>query len=247
MDLSDEFLNGLGAQCMQYFANEDIRQLSGGQLLLDLLNAILAPPLLWEAFKKAAARHQISDEGLHAFACLLLELLIVLPATSELWIVLGIRQAALLVLENNQLLESSVADLRRLGYKIREAVRSLATSDHQTDHLAFRPGGRHDNDFEDFREIAIFPTTDELLAEQPPFILQADTVLDTNPRDRVATHLGNQFRLLREDMLAELREDLKRATTSAHGRKRSLRFRVMQRRCVPYSAGRRRGTKETFR
>ena len=226
-ELSNEFLNGLGAQCTKYLANEDIRQFSGGQLLRDLLSAILASPLLWEAFKKAAARHQLSDEGLCAFAHLFLELLIVLPTTSELWNILSIRQAALSILENNRSLEPSVTDLRRLGYQIQEAIRSLATSEHHIDHLASKPGGRHDNDFKDLREIAIFPTTDELLAEQPPFILQADTVSETDPQDRVATHLDNQFRLLREDMLAELREDLKRVTTSPHGWKRSLRFRGM--------------------
>ena len=229
IDLSDKFLNGPGAQCMEYFANEDIRQLNGGQLLRDLLHAILVPPLLWEAFRTAATTHRLSDEGLHAFACLLLELLIVLPPTSEMRIDLSIRHAGRSILENNRLLESPVTDLRRLGYKIQEAICSLATSEHQIDHLASKPGGRHDNDFEDFRKIAVFPTTDELLAEQPPFMLPADTVLDTDPHDRVATHLDNQFRLLREDMLAELREDLKHATTSTHGgRKCSLRLRGLQ-------------------
>src|ERR1700753_1313925 len=37
IDLSNEFLNGLGARCMQYFVSEDIRQVNGGQLLRDLL------------------------------------------------------------------------------------------------------------------------------------------------------------------------------------------------------------------
>lgn len=227
-DLSDEFLNGLGAQCIQYFANEDIRQLNSGQFLRDLLQAILVTPLLWEAFREAAARHRLSDEGLLAFARLLLELLIVLSPTSELRTNLSLRDAARSILENNRLLESPVTDLRSLGYKIQEAIRSLATSEHQVDHLADRPGGRHDNDFGDFRKIAIFPTTDELLAEEPPFILTADTVLNADPQDRVAAHLDNQFRLLREDMLAELREDLKRATTAANAKKRSLRLRGMQ-------------------
>ena len=94
--------------------------------------------------------------------------------------------------------------------------------------MATKAGGRHDNDFKDFRKIAIFPTTDELLAEQPPFILPAKAVFEIDPHERVAAHLDNQFRLLREDMLAELREDLKHATESSHGRKRCLRLCGMQ-------------------
>ena len=117
-DLSPEFLNGLGAQCVRYFANEDIRQLNGGQLLRDLLIAILTPPLFWEAFKEAAARRRLSQDGLHAFALLLLELLIVLPPTSDVLVSLRIRQVARSVLDNNQLLESPVSDVRSVGYQI---------------------------------------------------------------------------------------------------------------------------------
>ena len=78
----------------------------------------------------------------------------------------------------------------------------------------------------EFRQIAIFPTTDELLAEQP-FVLPADAVLEMDPQRRVAAHVDDQFRLLREDMLAELREDLKHATAPSQGRKRCQRLSSM--------------------
>ena len=228
IDLSDSFLNGLGAQCMLYFAHEDLRQLNRGQLLCEFLCTVLKPPLLWEAFKKAAAGYRLSNDGLRAFASLLLELLIVLPSTSEMRTSLAIEGTARSILENNRLQDSAATSLRQLGYKIHETIRSLATSEHQIDHLASNPGGRHNNDFKDFRKIAIFPTTDELLAKDPPFILPAESVLNTDPQDRVVAHLDNQFRLLREDMLAELRDDLKHEATPTRKKTRSTRFRGMQ-------------------
>ncbi|KAM3466603.1 hypothetical protein NHJ6243_000658 [Beauveria neobassiana] len=73
------------------------------------------------------------------------------------------------------------------------------------------PGGRHDNDFADFRKISIYPTRDELTSTMQPFYRRADKVAKSDLAERAGKHLDNQFRLLREDMLAELREDLQNA------------------------------------
>ena len=42
----------------------------------------------------------------------------------------------------------------------------------------------------------------------------------TEPEKRVAVHLDNQFRLLREDMLAELRNDLQISLKKKQGKRR---------------------------
>ncbi|KAK5072925.1 hypothetical protein LTR64_000665 [Lithohypha guttulata] len=70
------------------------------------------------------------------------------------------------------------------------------------------PGGRHDNDFEDFRRIAIVPTVDELFSSEHPFLRFAAEIDGLGDDEKLATHLDNQFRLLREDMLRDLREEL---------------------------------------
>lgn len=68
------------------------------------------------------------------------------------------------------------------------------------DVQAVVPGGRHDNDKEDFRTIQIVPTIGEITCDSLPFL-----PLST---DRIPI-LERHFRLLREDMLQPVREALK--------------------------------------
>eukprot|EP00961_Rhodomonas_salina_P003425 47639-Rhodomonas_salina.1 len=68
------------------------------------------------------------------------------------------------------------------------------------------PGGRHSNDRHDFRDIAIVPTIDELLASDLPFLPAADS--DFLANDPQSQYLDRHFRLLREDLTSSLREAL---------------------------------------
>ena len=65
------------------------------------------------------------------------------------------------------------------------------------------PGGRHDNDKEDFRSIAIVPTCQE-------FLCDADPYLPRPTNDGSATEafvLDRHFRLLREDLIGPSKEE----------------------------------------
>lgn len=66
------------------------------------------------------------------------------------------------------------------------------------------PGGRHDNDPVDFRRIRLFPTQYELSSKEIPYYSTAKTLSEMPSEARVAHHLDNQFRLLREDLLTSL-------------------------------------------
>ncbi|KAI9451304.1 hypothetical protein BJY52DRAFT_119999 [Lactarius psammicola] len=74
-----------------------------------------------------------------------------------------------------------------------------------------RGGGepRHDNDFTDIRDIRIAPTNDELLCPLPPylpvFLPSAPHHLPENSMER---HLDIQFRLLREELIASIRQSV---------------------------------------
>jgi len=93
------------------------------------------------------------------------------------------------------------------GQKIKHIVSTLNSAGGEESESG--PGGRHDNDFVDFREVAIHPTADEIISEEQPFLRTADAVEDpTYEGKKLAVHLDNQFRLLREDMLSEMREEL---------------------------------------
>jgi hypothetical protein len=107
-----------------------------------------------------------------------------------------------------------------LGQKIKHVL--LTTSCETLQDNGIGPGGRHDNDFVHFREIAILPTADELSSSEQPFYRRADTVDQADPDQRVAMHLDNQFRLQREDMLGELRTDLQIAKGMKKGKRTGL-------------------------
>jgi len=65
------------------------------------------------------------------------------------------------------------------------------------DLVATSPGGRHNNDRDDFRLIQIVPTVQELLSTEIPFLPTA--------RDRWPM-LDREFRLLRHDLVASFKE-----------------------------------------
>ena len=218
-DVSSAFINESSASLLRYIADDSVRQLCSGQLLRDILVAVVKPPTFWNALKKCYDERTLSPAGIQAFACLLLELLFSLPALEQ-FDVYEVAQKTL-----GGLLESSNSDTRSVAYKIQNAVRCKASS--EAVPCTIRPGGRHDNDFEDFRQIAIFPTADEFRAKEQPFYLQSDVVFDTEPEKRAAVHLDNQFRLLREDMLGELRNDLQIAGESKQGKRFSHRLRSL--------------------
>ncbi|GAW25045.1 putative AAA family ATPase [Rosellinia necatrix] len=79
------------------------------------------------------------------------------------------------------------------------------------------PGGRHDNDFANYRDISTLPTRDELLSREKPFYLHASSIAEADAADRIQIHLDNQYRLVREDMIGDMQEEFRNV---ANGKKR---------------------------
>jgi hypothetical protein len=78
----------------------------------------------------------------------------------------------------------------------------------RTENLNKLPGGRHSNDHVDFRRISIVPSIEELLVDQHPFLPRAGGVEEFLANDPQTQLLDRQFRLLREDMIATVRDGL---------------------------------------
>ena len=78
----------------------------------------------------------------------------------------GTRAFAWLLLE---LLQS--LDIRNLGQKIKHVLESTSG-----DCADGGPGGQHDNDHADYRNVKILPTPDEFASLEPPFYRRADAV-----------------------------------------------------------------------
>jgi len=118
----------------------------------------------------------------------------------------------------DSLLKSPDGETRNLGQNIKHAL-PLDPSELHNDSET-KPGGRHDNDHKDYKAISIMPTADELLSKERPFLRTADYVEDKSLLSSGTVqhvHVDNQFRLLREDMLGEIREEMKILTGTKPG------------------------------
>ena len=120
------------------------------------------------------------------------------------------------------LLCSQTFETRLLAQKIENIIGNVA--DHTFTNAEDTPGCRHDNDFVDFRLIAIMPTADEINSQEKPFLRTSSFFQDPRSEDkRISIYLDNQFRLLREDMLSDMREELQVATGKKEGKSRGLK------------------------
>lgn len=216
-DTSIGFINGNFSRLVAYLQEAELNQLCGGEILRRLLVAIVDPPILWNAFVGFQKAKELSGEAERAFAWLLLELL---SWTSSPVNIFPIAED---VLSRGGLTESSSHDARVLASRLTQVVNARRSDIAIPEWTGAGPGGRHDNDFADFRSIAIYPTNGELESKEKPYYRRADSIEDAPLERRVAMHLDNQYRLGREDMLAELRDDLK-ALQGSQGRRRNIRL-----------------------
>jgi hypothetical protein len=211
------FINGHATSVLHHLAQPSVKQLYAGQFLHRILEQIVEPPTFWNTFVEAHNARILTPAGTRAFAWLLLELL---HSRSEH--APDVRDIALRVTHNESLLKSESLDIRNLGYKIKHVLESTSTD------AVDGPGGRHDNDFADYRQIKILPTPDEFASSESPFFRRANDIQSIGIESRGLLHIDNQFRLLREDLLGELRSDFQIATGQKKGRRKvvleNLRF-----------------------
>lgn len=206
---------------LEYLSDPGIKSLADGELLAQLLVVIASPPTLWKALVRLFNGHQLPSDRVHTFAWLALELAS-LPQKTEVDVLDEVQA----IVEGKSLLKAQDHTARELGYRIEKVLQLRSSSKPSTQSNG--PGGRHDNDSDVFRNIAIYPTTDEFLSTQQPFYRTALEVAESPLDRRPAIHLDNQFRLLREDMLAELREDLQVAMDAKKARKSSFTIGKLQ-------------------
>ena len=176
---------------------------SGGSYLRKIVQAIVDPPIFWGAFVDALRSNQLEPDAQASFAWLLLQLVTLSPEMAKQYAHL-VNDPAII----DVLYQSSRSDIEDSLKKIGRAVAS--SSSNSIPGLQDALGGCHSNDQSDFRDILIFPTADELAFTSERSFLRPRNFLDdpiTEP-NRDSMHLDNQFRLLREDMVREMREEL---------------------------------------
>lgn len=215
-DTSAAFLNDHAVLLLRYLQSPALKAIESGSVLAQLLLSIVEPPFFWDSLTKAFTGGLLNSNAFQAFAWLLLQLMSLPGKGSSPYLVVANSPGIL-----ESILTSSVGETRILGQKIKHAL-PLDASELYSDAES-KPGGRHDNDHSDHREISIMPTADELLSKDRPFFRTA--LFINNPElvsSRCAIHLDNQFRLLREDMLGEIRDELKILTGTKVGRHKGV-------------------------
>lgn len=242
LDITPVFINKYTARFVRYLNDPKVKLLCNGQFLEQLLVIIVEPRTVWAEFLKAFSCHELDQDAIHALAWLTTELL-ALPKSSGV----DIRDDAHKFAHDSLILNSSSMELQNFGHRIKFLLQ-MKSSDATISQYGGTAGGHHDNDFLDFRQIAVLPTAGEFLCTEKPFYRRADEILELKGDERVAAHLDNQFRLLREDMLSELRDDVQVAQGKKKGRRSKLRLGSLslysiycrstgQRRFSPFSIG----------
>ncbi|KAE9394090.1 P-loop containing nucleoside triphosphate hydrolase protein [Gymnopus androsaceus JB14] len=195
-DLSSNFFNRRGADILIYLQDSRLQDIAGGLFLQQVITKIVDPPIFWYAFVAAFRDGRLEEKAQTAFAGLFLQLL----SLSELM---------------DLLVDSPIASIK--------SVVSASMAEGVVVSGGFKPGGRHDNDFVNIADIAILPTAAEISSTEAPFLRPSDFLEDPETLDhRVEIYLDNQFRLLREDMLHEMREEVLIALKQKKGFHRGL-------------------------
>ncbi|KAI0020648.1 P-loop containing nucleoside triphosphate hydrolase protein [Xylariomycetidae sp. FL0641] len=204
LDVSVAFIEDHTLGFISVLSKPELKALAGGRILREILDSLVTPRTFWDAWLKAVLDGQTGERGTQLLAWTLHEIITSSSDPDSSFIADGKT-----LLEKGKLQKAESHEARTLAHKIEKAIR-LKTGDRQSSSSdsEYSPGGRHDNDFEDFRQIATYPTPDELLSTEKPFYRPAGEVFGLDAAERPMVHLDNQYRLLREDMLGELREDL---------------------------------------
>lgn len=221
VDLSVSFLQTQTLQFLAYLDDAQLSILADGQILQRALVAVAKPATFWNELVTAAQSGALDEEAFRVFSWLCFSLLS-LPETAEVDIVTDVVPMD----QSRRFLEASSPETRKLGYKIQRLLQlQMSPNNKSTD--GYSPGGRHDNDFVDFRKVAVYPTTDEFLSNERPFYRQAKEVFETDILERAAVHLDNTYRLTREDLLGELRSDWQIAQGRKSGKRSALTLRKL--------------------
>jgi hypothetical protein len=235
-NLSVAFITSSTATFIAQVCQPQIKILNDGDFLERLLKEIVYPPTFWTVFLGLYTSNQLKDNSLVAFASLCLE--IVSSSTPE---ITALSKDVESLTGSLSLTKSPSEEVRKLGYRIEKVIQVRKGSATASIQLNYSPGGRHDNDFADFRQISIFPTADEVSSKEEPFLQRLKDVFEIPRDERAANHLGWLFRLLREDMIADLKEDLQIAWGQRKAKRRPQAFGMLS--LVGYDIGAERSSK----
>lgn len=177
---------------------------SNGSYLRRTLQALVNPPgsRFWKAYHSHVKYELVDERSIQCFAWLLLQLL-----TNTR----NVRPYDLMIakdpLVQRVLADSSYNHTRYLGQRIQRVCALHQTTNSRSARGVFQP--QHNNDFQNFKDIGIFPTVQEMVSDNKPRIWRAAEVFEEpDPTRRLYIYLANLFRLYRQDWLEEIKEQV---------------------------------------
>lgn len=219
-DATPRFMNAHASSVLRFLSAPQLAGIADGAFLHPIIIAIVRPSIFWDAFLSAFRQKELQEPAEEAFAWLLLQLVRLPEPHAEAYIALAEKEDIRERLTSSSHSET-IAHTHKLYFFIDQRKAGVITS---VDDAADGPGGRHDNDFAKIKDIAILPTAQEALSEETPFLRPWTYLQDQETEgQRTALHIDNQFRLLREDMLYELRDDLQVASGKSNKQSRSFK------------------------
>ena len=207
LNISIIFLNEDAVSLLRYLQISFLKVIDSDFVLAQLLLSMMKPLFFWETLTKSFTDDLLNSNASQTFAWLLLQLVFLLDKASSSHLVIADSSNIL-----NTILKSIDEETRNLGQKINHVL-PLNESELHNDAEA-KSKGRHDNDYANHREILIMLFA-KLLSKDRPFFRTANFIDDSKTLD-------NQFRLLRENMLDEIRDELKILTGTKAGHHKSI-------------------------
>ena len=144
--LSPRFFNNQAATVLTYLQDQDLKIMNEGDLLRKVLMKIVDPPFFWDAYRESFLKHELDDHAQLSFSWLLLQLCSLPTDNAEKYRTIPEMQAIM-----DLLLASPSSAIKTSGQKIKRVLETFTP----VTTLVAGPGGRHDNDFDDFRKISI--------------------------------------------------------------------------------------------
>ena len=201
-----EFLDDSVAAFLAYLRDSNPEYFRGGRTLQRLLRALAEAPGFWNSLVTAFIRGKHQQSAERSFSWLFLQLVASPPELAEKF-----RRTALDTRIVRTLLRSLDSETRSNARKIRNIVSLFRIDDIVPPNWSEIPGWRHNNDPRSYLDVSILPTPDEIDSTERPSLRTVDGIDDLNlacPIKMFNVHVENQFRLLREDLVRDTRDNV---------------------------------------
>ena len=220
IDTSPTFLHGPVAEFLAYIQDDRVRDVRGGDYLSEIVEAVSEPGTFWDALVAEVRRSYDGGRGteklVKGFAWLLKKCVELPPPKGLQYIALAADEEV-----QNIFKASKDSNVREFAAEIQRVLRTVVQPLKVEVDINNR-WGRHDNDFADFRRIQILPTAQEFLCDELPLLRRVEEVEEMESCDgKAALWLDHQFRLLREDMLRQVKREVK-AVLAGESEKQTL-------------------------